>query len=241
METADAIRRRRAVRKFDTSQPLDSDRVRNCLQLAHLSPSSSNLQLYEMYHITDPHVLHMLRGACLSQGAALTAREMVVFVVRSDLYRQRARSIFDLSRRNLLKTSPQDMKEKRIEKLSFYYTKLIPFLYVRFGGVLGVLRRILVELVGLFRPIVREVTEGAISTVAHKSCAMAAQSFMLAMTGEGYDTCPMEGFDSKLVRRVLGLSAGVDINMVVACGIGLPEGVWGDRVRLDFNQVYRRL
>ena len=166
---------------------------------------------------------------------------MVVFVVRSDLYRQRARSIFDLSRRNLLKTSPQDKKEKRIEKLSFYYTKLIPFLYVRFGGVLGVLRRILVELVGLFRPIVREVTEGAISTVAHKSCAMAAQSFMLAMTGEGYDTCPMEGFDSKLVRRVLGLSAGVDINMVVACGIGLPEGVWGERVRLDFNQVYRRL
>ena len=54
METADAIRRRRAVRKFDTSQTLDCDRVRNCIQLAHLSPSSSNLQLYEMYHITDP-------------------------------------------------------------------------------------------------------------------------------------------------------------------------------------------
>ena len=35
----------------------------------------------------------------------------------------------------------------------------------------------------------------------HKTCALAAQTFMLAMSNEGYDTCPMEGFDSRRVKK----------------------------------------
>jgi nitroreductase len=57
--------------------------------------------------------------------------------------------------------------------------------------------------VGLFRPIVYQVSEGDMNVVVHKSCALAAQTFMLAMANEKYDTCPMEGFDSKKVKRIL--------------------------------------
>ena len=32
---------------------------------------------------------------------------------------------------------------------------------------------------------------------AHKSCALAAQTFMIAMANEGYDTCPLEGLDMR--------------------------------------------
>ena len=36
---------------------------------------------------------------------------------------------------------------------------------------------------------------------AHKSTALSAAHFMLAMRAEGYDTCPMEGMDSRRVKN----------------------------------------
>ena len=69
----------------------------------------------------------------------------------------------------------------------------MPFLYARFFGLLGFLRVILAKSIGLFRPMVREVSESDMRVVVHKSCALAAQTFMIAMANEGYDTCPLEG------------------------------------------------
>jgi len=77
--------------------------------------------------------------------------------------------------------------------------------------------------------------------VVHKTCALAAQTFMLAMSNEGYDTCPMEGFDSRKVKRILNLPMGAEINMVVTCGIREERGVWGDRMRVPFDDVYRQI
>ena len=48
----------------------------------------------------------------------------------------------------------------------------------------------------MFRPTVRDVSESDMNTVVHKSCALVAQTFMLAMAEEKYDTCPLEGFDA---------------------------------------------
>jgi nitroreductase len=45
-----------------------------------------------------------------------------------------------------------------------------------------------------------QVSENDARIVAHKSCGLAAQTFMVAMANEEYDTCPMEGFDSKRVK-----------------------------------------
>jgi nitroreductase len=73
--------------------------------------------------------------------------------------------------------------------------------------------------------------------VVHKSAALAAQTFMLSMTAEGYDTCPMEGFDSKRIKRFLGLPRGAEINMVVSCGPGRPEGIYGARLRVPEREV----
>jgi len=64
---------------------------------------------------------------------------------------------------------------------------------------------------------------------------------MLAMSNEGYDTCPMEGFDSRRTKQILKLPAGAEINMIISCGIRDEKGVWGDRVRIPFDQVYKRV
>ena len=118
---------------------------------------------------------------------------------------------------------------------------MIPFLYSRCFGLAGLARKMLAQTIGLFRPIVHQVSESDMRVVVHKSCALAVQTFMLAMSEAGYDTCPLEGFDSRLVKKALGLPYGVEINMVVTCGVRLPDGIWGDRFRLPFEETYHRV
>ena len=52
----------------------------------------------------------------------------------------------------------------------------------------------------------RQVTSTDTRIVAHKSAALAAQNFMISMAGIGYDTCPMEGSDTLLVKKSLSLT-----------------------------------
>lgn len=122
-----------------------------------------------------------------------------------------------------------------------YYGTIMPILYVRFLGVLGIVRKIIVNIIGIFRPIVYQVSECDMRVVVHKTCALAAQTFMLAMANEKYDTCPMEGFDSARVKNILNLPYGAEINMVISCGIRDDIGVWGDRMRVPFNEVYQEI
>ncbi len=240
MNLEEILNHRRAVRKYSTTELIDTEKVCRCLELALLAPTSSNMQLFEMYHITDGELLKRLAVASLDQQSATTAQEMVVFVVRRDLYRQRANTAFAFEKGNVGRNSPPEKQAKRIRMWDSYYKKLIPFLYARCFGLLGLLRKLLVSVTGLFRPIIRQVSEGDIRVVAHKSCALVAQTFMLAMSEQGYDTCPLEGFDSLRVKRILRLPCSAEINMIVSCGIRTAGGVWGERFRQPFETVYKR-
>ena len=166
---------------------------------------------------------------------------MVVFVTRQDLYKQHAEAARLFEEDNQRRNSPKQKQEKRIKKIDNYYGKLMPFLYSRCFGLWGLVRKLLVQLIGLRRPIVRQVSEGDVRVVVHKSCALAVQTFMLAMSEAGYDTCPLEGFDSLLVKKALGLPHKVEINMIITCGVRLPDGVRGDRYRQPFSETYHRV
>lgn len=240
MTFEEIVNYRRSVRLYKDT-PIDPERVRHCLKLASISPNSSNMQMWEFYHITDSETLKKLAVACLSQKAATSAQQMVVFVTRQDLYRKRAKQLIELESQNVLKNSPKEKHEKRIKTWKLYYGIVMPVLYSRFLGILGIIRKIIVGIVGLFRPITYQVSEADARVVVHKTCALAAQTFMLAMAAEGYDTCPMEGLDSKRVKRILKLPVGAQINMVISCGIRAEGGVWGDRMRVPFEEVYKRV
>lgn len=234
MNLEEIINYRRSVRHYKV-EPLNSEKVKHCIELATLAPNSSNMQLWEFYHVVDTTILKKLSVACLNQGAATTAQQMVVFVTRQDLNRKRAAKILDLETQNILKNTPEVKQAKRIKTRKLYYRKVMPFLYMSFFGFCGIIRKIFVNIIGLFRPIVYQVSENDMRVVVHKTCALAAQTFMLAMANENYDTCPMEGFDSKKVKGILKLPYGAEINMVVSCGIRDENGVWGDRMRLPFD------
>lgn len=233
---------RRSVRVFDKARPLDPEKVKHCLELATLAPNSSNMQLWEFYQVTEPGLMAKISKACLGQSATATASEIVIFVTRQDLYRQRARSVLDFEKGNIRRNSPEERQRKRIRDREMYYGKLMPFLYARFFGILGLFRVLLTKVIGLFRPIVREVSESDMRVVVNKSCALAAQTFMIAMANEGYDTCPLEGFDSKQIKKLLKLPHDAGVNMVIPCGIrDGNKGIWGERGRVPFEEVYHRL
>lgn len=242
MKLEEVLNYRRAVRAFDRSKPLDAEIVRHCLELATLAPSSSNMQLWEFYHITRPDLLKLVSDACLDQKSTATADQIVVFVVRRDYYKDHARRILEFERGNVVRNSPVERRTKRIKDRELYYGKLVPFLYARCFGLLGFLRKLLANVISLFRPIMLEVSENDLRVTAHKSCALAAQTFIIAMANEGYDTCPLEGFDSRRLKHLLHLPHSAEVNMVVACGIrDGDKGIWGERFRLPFDEVYHRM
>lgn len=72
-----------------------------------------------------------------------------------------------------------------------------------------------------------------------KTTALACENFMLGMTAQGYDTCPMEGFDEVRVQKLLNLPSDAEVVMVIGCGKRAENGVYGPQVRFDKNLFLR--
>ncbi len=242
MTLQEILEYRRSVRYFDETKEIDSDKVRRCIELATLAPNSSNMQLWEFYHITDPEMLKKISHACLDQKATETAKQIVIFVTRRDLHRERSKAILEFEKGNIARYSPPERQEKRWKDRQFYYNRLMPFIYSRFFGLLGFFRKILAASISLFRPMVTSVAESDMRVVVHKTCGLAAQTFMVAMAEIGYDTCPLEGFDSRRIKKLLKLPCGAEIYMVIPCGIRKGTlGIWGERFRVPFEEVYKNI
>ena len=229
------VRIRRSVRRYKKTDINDDD-VKDSILHASLAPNSSNLQLWEFYHVTSEKLMNKISEACFNQPAARTANQFVVIVTRKDLWNKRR--IFNI---NTIKNKTLNASDKSLKNRDLalkYYKYLIPTIYKEFFGLLGYIRYINAMIIGLFRPIYRQVTNSDMRVVAHKSSALAAQNFMLSMTSKGYDTCPMEGFDSLRVKRILSLPYSSEINMVISCGIRDDDGVYGKQIRVPFDDIY---
>lgn len=231
----EVVNQRRSVRIFDQESPFDHEVVQKCLEAAILSPNSSNLQLYQFIRIPETSSLkEPLAQLCMRQKAAVTARELVVVVTRRDLWKSRAKANFEY-----IQTTVQNQSEKKQKQALSYYGNLIPKLYSRFPGW-TLIKKSIAWWVGLRRPMVREVSETDVRISVHKSAALASMTFMLGMKASGYDTCPMEGYDSKRVSKLLNLSKGSEICMIIGCGKGLPEGIYGERFRIDSRDLVKK-
>lgn len=237
----EAIKYRRSVRKYKQEE-IDEEKVKKCIENATLAPNSSNMQLWEFYHITDKKILQKLSKACFDQNAAKTAVNMVVFVTRRDKWKVRAKQNLHFLEKMFDKQEKAGIDVARRRKVSRrYYKKLMPTIYTDFFGLIGFYKKILSIFIGLFRPIYREVLYTDQKVIIHKSMALAAQNFMLSMSEIGYDTCPMEGSDTSRVKKILNLPRKAEINMIVGCGVRSEKGVYTERFRVPFNEVYRKI
>ena len=238
---SEAINYRRSVRIYDAEKQIDKHIVKKCIEQAVLAPNSSNMQLWEFYHITSKDVIEKIAPYCFNQNAAKTAQQLVVFVTRKDLWKQRAKANLKMLDENFGANNPKSEQSSREKVARNYYGKIIPFAYADFLGILGFFKYLMVLVIGIFKPIYREVRKSDMRIVAHKTCGLAAENFMVSMAAEGYDTCPMEGSDTWRVKNLLGLPFGAEINMIVSCGIRTEKGIYGKRFRIPFEEVYKEV
>lgn len=232
------IQTRRSNRKFDPSIEVPNEVIERSLQRAILSPNSSNMQLWEFYWESDVAKMKKWSHLCLGQSAASTAKHLIIFVTRQDLWKSRA----DFNLASIKKQAKGNEDSKTYQRGLQYYAKLMPLLYRQDPlGLFTFIRKTICFFMGLRKPFMRFGGKADQRVMVHKSCALAAQTFMLSITAEGFDTCPMEGFDQIRVRKALNLPAGAEINMIIAVGKGTPGGIYGERYRVPYEEVVHKL
>lgn len=227
------IQRRRSNRKFDKNIEVPDDVIKRSLERSILSHNSSNMQLWEFQWIKDPTLKEKFTALCLDQNTAKTAKKMVVFVTRKDLWKQRAAWNY-IKIKEGISGKPNTAQKRGLD----YYGKLMPLAYRSdIFGFFALIRRLICFFMGLQKPFMRFGGDADQRVTVHKSCALAAQTFMLSIAAEGFESCPMEGFDAVRVKKALQLTAGAEINMIIAVGKGTDTGVWGPRFRVPYNEV----
>ncbi len=228
MEFFEVINTRRSVRKY-TSDIVPDAVIEKALAAAVKAPNSSNLQAWEFYWVTSPGKKTKLIDACLFQGTAKSASHLIVAVSKLDTWKR--------NRDILLQQMENDAPVIKLVK--DYYFKIIPFLYTQDPfGIFGFIKWSLLNTLGLFRPIFRGPNfKKDLQSVVTKSTALACENFMLAVTAQGFGTCPMEGFDQVRVKKLLGLGRKSEVVMVISVGAIDPAGIYGPQYRVDPNLV----
>lgn len=218
------VETRRSVRVYDGT-PIPEGVVSECIDMALLAPNSSNLQPWEFYWVKDPSRKQKLVEACLSQPTARTAAELIVIVARTRSWRANRKLMLEHFEK--VGGVPESAKK--------YYRKIVPFAYFQGPfGLMGLLKKIAFWCRGLFTPTPREpASYNDMKIWAIKSATLAAQNLMLAIRAKGFDSCPMEGFDSLRVRALLNLPSDAQVALVVSMGKRHDSGIYGPRVRFD--------
>ena len=233
MDFFDLIDKRRSVRKF-SNESIPEGVITKALKSAVLAANSSNLQPWEFYWVKSKNHKDDLIKACFSQNAAKTAQELIVAVSRIDTWKRN---------RNLILKHHKE-KGELLPIVEKYYNKVVPLAYAHDRiGILGVMKKIIsffISFIGLFKPVARgPIFRHDVFEIVTKTTALACQNFMMALVAQGYDSCPMEGFDHKRVKKILKLNSKSHVVMVLGVGKADPKGIFGERFRIDEDLVIK--
>ena len=223
------IRSRRSVRVYDGST-VPGEVIEKAIDHALLAPNSSNLQPWRFIWVKSTAKKQQLVEACLGQSAAKTASELIIITARTRAWKG--------VRAQMLKVLEDNGAPAGARA---YYEKIVPLAYDQ--GVLGIkgfVKKVIVAVRGLSKPTPRGPSSHADMRVwAHKTAALACENLMLSLRAQGYDTCPMEGFDEARVQTIIGPSLrekGQEICMVISVGRRAPNGIFGAQVRMSREQ-----
>ena len=87
---AKIVNYRRSVRVYDAQAEIDEQVIQESLELATLSPNSSNMQLWEFVWVSSPEKKEAIAKACFNQSAARTAPHLIIFLTRQDRWKNMA-------------------------------------------------------------------------------------------------------------------------------------------------------
>lgn len=221
------VNARRSVRVF-TKEEVPDEVIEKSLNLALLAPNSSNLQPWKFYWLKDKASKEKVQHFCFNQLAAKTAPTLIVATYQIDTWRENAKMIL----KELYKNSSSNYPSS----LFHYYDTLVPgsyelTLWKKFANIIYKNR---------IRP--REPLNKADMKIwACKSSTLACENLMLAVKSFGFDSCPMEGYDSYKIRDFLKLGKNEFINMVISVGRQEPLVPNYPRIRLDPSNFIKKI
>jgi nitroreductase len=222
------VESRRSIRVY-LPEPIPEAIMQDCLRLATLAPSSSNLQPWQFFWVRNQAKKQELVNYCLGQPAAATAPELIVAVSRPDFWKTNQQQMLALF---------NDGAKDKLSAGFDYYNRIVPLAYNQgFLGIKGLFKKIALFFIGLKKPTPRgPASQNDMRVWANKSTALACQNLMLALRAYNYDSCPMEGMDPVRIQKMLNLPSQAEICMVISAGKRNPSrGVYGKQIRFDSN------
>jgi len=120
---------RYATKKMDPSRKVPADKVERIVEAARLAPTSSGLQPFELFVVTDPEVRARIRPIAWNQGQIVDCSHLLVFAAWDNYTAERINAMFDYTnevrgfknegwenyRQQLLNSYPQRSAEVNFE------------------------------------------------------------------------------------------------------------------------------
>lgn len=219
----EVVAKRRSVRRF-TDRIISDEVLDNCLDMAMLAPSSSNLQPWQFVVVESPKIKQEAARLCMNQNAAKTASRLIVCIARTDTWAEHAEDV--------LRYYPVQPAPKIVQT---YYRKLAPLEFKL--GFLKTLVPIKWLLVRFTRHIKKKPMAeprynlAGIKQWATLSTALACENLMLAIRAHGFDSCPMGGFDERALKKLLKLNKHQHVLMVIGAGERAEGGIYHPQFR----------
>ena len=226
------VESRRSIRVYQP-EPIPEAIMMDCLRLATLAPSSSNLQPWQFFWVRNADKKAELVKYCLGQPAASTAPELIVAVCRPDFWKT--------NQQQMLALFNSGEKDKLTAGFD-YYNRIVPLAYNQgFLGIKGLVKKIALFFIALKKPTPRgPASKNDMRVWANKSTALACQNLMLALRAYNYDSCPMEGIDPVRIQKMLNLPKAAEICIVISAGKrNAAQGIYGKQIRFDNDQFIK--
>ncbi len=213
---------RRSVRDFADQGVLPAGVIEQLLEAARWAPSGYNLQPVHFVVVTDPDQKAALRQACMDQRQVSDASAAVVFVGDRDVVKHHFDGVLSMD----LEAGAVNSEYERLLR------RYVPLAFSTGPAGLGWLwKATLAPLMGWFAAVPSMPAVHRRYWLA-KQVGLSAMNFMLAAQAGGLATCPMEGFDTRGVRRVLGLPRGMEPMLVVPVGYAAKTDLTKTRLPL---------
>ena len=208
---SEAIRARRAERNFGPAE-LESEVLRAILDDARRAPSGHNLQPTQFVVVRGEQRAALARAA-LDQRQVAEAPVTVVIVADPRPDRSHGERVLAMDREAGAIDDAYRDSIARIVALTFRRGPL---------GLLGLAKGVLTACGTYLRPIPRfpafSPREWAI-----KQALLAAGHLLLSATAHGVASCPMEGFDERRVRRLVGVPRSWPVPLIIPLGYPQDE------------------
>ena len=197
---------RKAIKSFIPDKPVPPEVLSHILGLTQRAPSGYNLQPWVAVVVSDPEKRKALYTASLSQQKILEAPITVVFAANLNALANQSKVIsMGVQNGTMTEKEAQQMYQKTTAYLGT--GPLCLFQLAKFIGG---------SVISMFRPMIVP----PINMKAHvwKHTMLPVQTFMFAASSHGLDTCPMEGFDERRVREIVGLPSNFSVPVIVSLG-----------------------